>query len=204
MKKLFILFFSFGLSIVRAQDAPTSCENPVSSFNDVVKAKITSQVRTAYQYYMTSTDPGVGNTYGERTANLQKEIAKTIKAFMDTRRVEYRKTICSYYKTTRANAGNSKMNTITVQPGFNLITATIDRTMNGDWKGGPSYSPNETTPTSITWKTGGHSTSNTYVNIKAKYNEDYIKTIIQQELAIAKNELNDLGIPIELPPFLDE
>lgn len=204
MRIIFTILFVFGLFILRAQDAPISCVNPVSFFNEGVKAKITSQVRTAYQYYMTSIDSGVGNTYAERTTNLQKEIVKTFKAFMDERRAEYRKTICSYYKTTQANAGNSKMNTITVQPGFNLVTTTIDRTTNGDWKGGPSYSPNETTAISITWKTGGHSTSNTYVNIKAKYNEDYIKTVIQQELSIAKNELNDLGIPIELPPFLEE
>lgn len=204
MKKLIttILVLLMSINVLKAQDQPTRCENSVTSFDAIMKGKITSQVRTAHQYYMYSSDPNAGNTYEERTSNLQKEITKTFQAFMNNRREEYRKTSCYYYKVDWNKPGNSSNRTLTVQPGFYLLTGTLKRTMNGDWKGGPAWSPNETKPTAITWRTGGHGKSNTFVDIQAKYDEDYIVNTVIGELNSARKELNDLGIPTEVPPFL--
>ncbi|MBT2620819.1 MULTISPECIES: hypothetical protein [Chryseobacterium] len=206
MKTLFKTFFILLVSInlIQAQDPPRSCEHSVSLFDAIIKGKITSQVRTAHQYYMNSSDPNAGSTYEERTANLQKEIAKTFQAFMKVRREEYRKTICHYYKTDWNKPGNSSYRTLTVQPGFYLLVNTLKRTTNGDWKGGPIWQPDSTAPTSIRWKTGGHRRSETFVDIQAMYGESYIKTTIVNELNLVRKELNDLGIPTEIPPFLEE
>ncbi|TCN58742.1 hypothetical protein D0809_10355 [Flavobacterium circumlabens] len=198
---LFVLLISNNL--VKAQDQPTRCENAVTPFDVNMKGKITSQVRSAHQYYMYSKDPAAGDTYAERTLNLQKEIVKTFQAFMKARREEYRKTVCYYYKVDWNKPGNSSNRTLTVQPGFYLLTGTLKRTLNGDWKGGPVWSPNEINPTSITWRTGGHKKSNTFVDIQAVYDQNYVDNTIINELNQARKELNDLGIPTELPPFLE-
>lgn len=206
MKKLIttILVLLVSINLVRGQDKPTKCENQVTPFDESMKGRITSQVRTAHQYYMYSPDPNAGNTYEQRTLNLQKEIAKTFQAFMKTRREEYRKTICYYYQVDWNQRGRSSNRTLAVQPGFYLLIGTLKRTMNGDWKGGPVWRPNEVKPTSITWRTGGHGRSDTFVDIQAKYDEDYVDKTIITELNLARKELNDLGIPTEIPPFLDE
>jgi hypothetical protein len=206
MKKLItiILVFLMSINLLKAQDQPTKCENSVTPFDASMKGKITSQVRTAHQYYMYSPDPYAGSSYEQRTINLQKERIKTFQAFMKTRREAYRKAICYYYKIDWNRPGNSSNRTLTVQSGFYLLTSTLKRTMNGDWKGGPNWSPNETQPTSITWRTGGHRRNETFVDIQAIYNEGYIKNTIISELNLARKELNDLGIPTELPPFLEE
>ncbi|MDH6251044.1 hypothetical protein M2347_000771 [Chryseobacterium sp. H1D6B] len=206
MKTLFTtsLMLLAGINLFQAQNKPTKCDNPVSRFDDIMKGKITSQVRTAHQYFMNSPDPNAGNTYGQRTANLQTEIARTFQAFMSIRKEEYKKTVCSYYDVDWNQQGRSSNRTLTVQPGFYLLTNTLKRTMNGDWKGGPVWTPNETSPTSITWRTGGHRRSDTFVDIQAMYADEYTKNTIINELNIARKELNDLGIPTEIPPFLDE
>lgn len=191
------------INLFQAQDLPTGCENKTSPFDDIMKGKVTSQVRTAHQYYMYSKDPKAGETYAERTENLQKEIARTFQAFMKIRKEEYKKTICSYYKTDWNQPGRSSNRTLTVQPGFYILPHTLKRTTNGDWKGGPNWAPNEVSPTSITWRTGGHRRSDTFVDIKAMYNEDHIKKTIIDELNSAQKELNDIGIPTEIPPFLE-
>jgi hypothetical protein len=93
---------------------------------------------------------------------------------------------------------------MTCQPGFYLMKETLVHTTNGDWKGGPDWSPNNDNPTSITWETGGHHKNATFAEIKARYAESYIQNKVVEELNIARKELNDLGIPTDLPPFLDE
>lgn len=185
-------------------DNPTSCTNNVSIFNHHMKGKITSQARSAYQYFLTSSDPAAGSTYTERMANFNSEISKTFQAFMSARRAEYRLTRCYYESGIQANAGKTKTGSVIAQPGFIFLTQTINRTTSGEWKGGPYYAPNDIEPTSFTWVTGGNRTSKTFVNILAKYQEEYIKKSILSELSTAKEELNDLGIPVDIPPFLND
>lgn len=190
--------------LLSTQDMPEKCENPVSNFYDEMKGRIISQVRSAHHYYLNSKDPGVGNDYTERMANFQIENGKTFSAFMKARRLEYQKTLCSYSASVKANAGDTKTATLTAQTGFHFIPASIVRTQSGEWKGGPYYYPNETEPTSFSWKTGGNRSSRTNVKISAKYKEDFIKSSIEAEIAVATKELNDLGIPVDIPPFLNE
>jgi hypothetical protein len=84
-KSSVLLLFLLTSKFLVAQDKPVSCGVTVSSFDDIMKGKITSQVRNAHNYYMNSNDPSVGRTYEERTANLNKEITKTFQAFMTAR-----------------------------------------------------------------------------------------------------------------------
>lgn len=200
-----IAVFLLFTNLIQAQDQPRSCKNPVSPFDQVMKGKITSQIRNAHEYYMKSPDLAAGRDYTERTANLQKEVARTFQAFMKMRRDEYKKTICNYYKVDWNKAGNSSTRTLTVQPGFYLLTDTANfkRTTSGDWKGGPDWAPNVTQPTSITWQTGGHKKNDTFVDINAIYSDEFIKKSIINELDLARKELNAIGIPTELPPFLE-
>lgn len=196
--KLLAFFFLMALHPVFSQDQPVSCTNAVTAFNEVRKGQITSQIRNAHQYYMYSSDPAAGNTYPERMANLNNVIKQIFQEFMKVRRSEYRATICKYHGIDWNRAGNSSWRTLTCQPGFYLLQETLERTTNGDWKGGPIWTEN-----SIRWKTGGHRSSRTFVNIDAKYKEDYIAKVVVDELNIARKELNDLGIPTEVPAFLD-
>ena len=196
--KLLIFFFLMALSPVFAQNQPSTCIDPVIPFNDARKGQITSQIRNAHSYYMTSPDSAAGKTYPQRLANLNNVIKRTFQEFMTVRRSEYRATICNYHGVDWNRAGNSSWRTLTCQPGFYLLQETLERTMNGDWKGGPIWTEN-----SIRWKTGGHRSNRTFVNIQAKYKEDYIAKAVVDELNIARKELNDLGIPTEVPSFLD-
>ncbi|WP_326980987.1 hypothetical protein VUJ46_11860 [Chryseobacterium sp. MYb264] len=195
---LMLCIYSF-----QAQDLPTGCKNQADTFNDIMKGKITSEVRAVHLYYFGSEKPQAGSTYNEKAENLQKEIKRIFQAFMKARREEYKKTVCSYYKTDWNQAGKSSFRTLTVQPGFYLLKKTLKRTTNGDWKGGPDWTQDESFPTSITWKTGGNKKNETFVDIKAMYNEDYIKNIIIEELNSARKELNSIGIPTEIPPFVE-
>jgi hypothetical protein len=179
-------------------DAPRSCRNVVSPFNEIMKGKITSQVRNAHTYFMTSTDPAAGGSYPERTANLALYVSRTFQEFMHIRRNEYRAMICNYYKTDWNKPGGFSRRTLTCQPGFYLLQETLKRTTNGDWKGGPYWTLN-----TISWDTGGHGRSETFVDIDAKYHESAIQQIVYSELNVARQELNSIGIPTELPPFLN-
>ncbi|WP_126971539.1 hypothetical protein [Gynurincola endophyticus] len=199
---LLLVSIVLSTNFILAQDRPVSCENAVTPFNDLMKGRIISQVRTAHQYFMNSPDAGAGKDYTERTNNLQKEITRTFEAFILARKSEYKKTICRYYKTDWNKAGESSNRTLTVQPGFYLLTDSLKRTKNGDWKGGPNWKPNKNFPTSITWSTGGHRRNETFVDIKAVYKDDFIEKMILSELNAVRKELHELGIPTELPPLL--
>jgi len=206
MKKKFIMLCAVLACVttsILAQDQPRKCQNQVTPFDEIIKGKIKSQVKTAHTYYMTSTDPAAGSNYEERTNNLNREIMRTFQAFMSARRMEYRQVECNYFKEDWNKPGNHSKRTLTVLPGFYLLKETLKRTQNGDWKGGPAWKPNTDKPRSITWKTGGHRRSKTFVDIMAKYHESHIRTLITAELNQVRRELNDQGIPTELPPFLE-
>ena len=177
------------------------CTDPVSAFDDIMKGRITSQVRFAHTYYLTT--PGEGDLE-QRMVKLQASIAKTFQAFMSARRAEYRKTVCVYRGSVKANGGSTKTGTLNAGIGFIFLPSTIERTETGEWKGGPYYSPDDIKPTSISWKAGGVRSARADVKIDAKFDEEFIKNSIIHELAITRKELTDLGIPVELPPFLDK
>lgn len=97
---------------------------------------------------------------------------------------------CKYHGIDWNQPGRSSWRTITCDPGFAFVPETIDHTLNGDCKDGPKYN---TGYTSLSWKTGGHRRSETYVNIDAKYVN--VKNKVNDELNQAREVLNDAGIP---------
>ena len=190
-----LIFLLLTGNVVLAQDSPRSCANSVSSFDEIIKGKITSQIKTAHNYFMNSIDSAAGNSYEQRTANFNIAVKKTFQEFMKVRREEYQKTICSYYKEdwNSTQSSSSSWRTITCQTGFILISSSIKTT--GPIIDGPLF-----TSTTVKWKTGRPKTS---VDIQAKYDENYIVKIIIVELNKAQIDLNATGIPTEVPPFLD-
>jgi len=89
---------------------------------------------------------------------------------------------------------------MTCESGFYFLKESLERTLNGDWKGGPVWKP-ESAPTSISWKTGGHRHSETFAKVQAKHLESHVRSIVLNELDQIRRELHQLGIPTELPPM---
>ena len=179
-----------------AQNQPKSCTNPLEPFSEALKNKITSQVKIAKEYFMTSPDIAAGKTFEERTTNLNNAITRTFKAFIEKRTMEYQQVVCHYEGVDWNKAGNSSWRTITCQPGFYFIENTLVHTTNGDCKDGPKWTSN-----TLKWKTGGHQRSETYAKVDAKYSEAFISSKVIEELNIARKELNEIGIPTEIPPL---
>lgn len=185
---------SYEESIVEAEFAsPVSCNGTLSTFNPLIKGKITSEIIIAKEYYF---DPA--NQEGsleERRTKLNEVIKTVFNKFFSDRTQEYEKITCKYHGIDWNQAGNSSWRTITCDLGFAFVPHTIERTMNGDWKDGPKYNADYT---SLSWKTGGHRRSETYVNIDAKYAN--VKAKVNDELNQAREVLHDAGIPTNVYP----
>jgi hypothetical protein len=183
---------SFQDSLSRLADNPTSCTGSLPPFSDLRRGQITSEIVIAKDYYI---DPrNQEGTFEERRTKLRIVIKKVFSEFIEQRTKEYQSVKCHYKGVDWNKPGNSSWRTITCQPGFYFIESSLVRTMNGDWKGGPVWGTNHST---LSWKTGGHGNSKTFVDVDAEYFQ--IDNKILDELNIARNILHDLGIPTELP-----
>lgn len=178
-----------------AEDVPTSCANPVPLLDSLGRSQMAARVRTAHQYYMNSTDASAGRTLEERTANFDRAAADLFRTLRRERTARYEATVCDYKGVDWNQGGRSSWKTLSVEPGFYLVTSTLERTTNGDWKGGPEWGGDPSFPTSIRWKTGGHRRSETFVNIKARYLTAHITEQVRAELTSVREELARLGIP---------
>lgn len=174
----------------------TSCENQVPLFDSSARDQIAARIKTAYQYHMTSTDPAAQGTYEQRLERFNTAATADLRAFRDLRRSQYQATVCRYDGSRRTSGrGARSATTLTVAEGQYLLRETLERTTNGDWKGGPNYGGPADAPTSITWVTGGYRPARTFVRIQAKYSESFIRTRVQQELADVRRVLADANIP---------
>ncbi len=142
--------------------APRSCNTELVPFQGNRMEKVISQVVTAFDYYMKSTDPAAGRTYEERTANFQAEAKRTYAKFGRVRIKDYEVVVCEYYGEDWNKPGDASNAHIQAAPGFYLLQETLEHTTNGDWKGGPTHNGDFTT---MTWRTGGHGSSKTFAKI---------------------------------------
>jgi len=182
-------------------DRPRSCSGSIQPL-DLVEGQLVSKVKTARDYFMYSTDPAAGSTYEGRLKNLKAAIATTFIAYVKDRSAEYVQVQCEYYGVDWNQAGNYSWKTMTCEPGFYFLVSTLKRTQNGDWKAGPVWGPNEAQPTSLSWRTGGHSRSETFAQVHAMYQPSHIRNVVINELEGVRRKLHDLGIPTDLPQSL--
>ncbi|MCK6607834.1 MAG: hypothetical protein L6Q46_05955 [Flavobacterium sp.] len=197
MKKQFLLSLTLLIftTNIFAQDRPQSCENTVTSYVNA-RGEIIAESKVAKEYYMTSNAPDAGSNYDERRANLRNRIKQLLLNYEQKRKNEYSLTTCTYYKTKSATSKSGRVRkdaTIVIPEEYEFIPSSIEHTTNGDMKKGPSI-----VGRTIKWTTGTESgRASTFVRIKAKYTENFIKKSINQEIADIKLELNNLGIPAE-------
>jgi hypothetical protein len=164
-------------------------------FTVLRRGEITSQVVVARNYYL---DPSnTTGTFEQRKEALAREVRGIFSRFLNKRRQEYRAAICHYRGVDWNQAGNSSWRSMTCYPGMQFDMSTLKCTQNGDMKEGPNLSPDGTT---ISWKTGGHSYSKTFVEIDAIYPQHNIFGFSLYELNQARQVLTEQGIytePIE-------
>jgi hypothetical protein len=177
--------------------------NPVPGVSKYI-GELVSKSKVAKDYYMYSTDEAAGRTFEERTKNLAKHIVPLLKEFADLRKGHYRAAAMTFKGSDWATGKHTSKTEVIAADTYTFTS--IDRTTNGDWKGGPEiagidrsgWSSGDIPGGSVTWITGGHHHADTYWVITAKYAESFIERAVQSELEEAKKELYELKIPTEL------
>lgn len=189
----FVLSVSMLFSLNgNAADTPVSCSGSVITWNDVQKGRLTSEIEIAFNYYM---DPRTNEgTFEERREKLNVVVRNVFKKFISERTKEYNSVRCHYRGIDWNQGGRSSWKTLICQPGFKFDRNSLKRTMNGDWKGGPNYSNNDT---QMSWRTGGHRRSETFAELDAVYAG--IEKRVIDELNSARKVLHEKGIPTDLP-----
>jgi hypothetical protein len=152
---------------------------------------------------MTSTDTAAGRTFEERTAKLSLKIAQILQVFSSNRTAEYQ---ASKFQFTGSDWATNKHTDKTVTIPKNTYTfSKIDRTTNGDWKGGPvingvdrsTWKTGDIPGGSVTWTTGGHGKASTKWAIDGKYADIYIINAVADEVKQIKLILNSQNLPSE-------
>lgn len=176
-------------------DDPVSCENPVPAFDAAAQRQMVAKLKTANTYFMTSPDLGVTGSYEDRKARFDSTAVAELRSFRDQRLSQYRATVCQYAGSRSTSGRNARSRTtLTAATGHYLLPATLERTTNGDWKGGPTWGGPAGEPTSITWVTGGYRPASTFVRIKGRYSESFLVARVRQELDGVRKELADAGV----------
>jgi hypothetical protein len=192
MKRItLLLLLAFPISGI-AQTVPISCTGTLSPFTDITRGEITSKIISAKNYYFgTNCDEG---SFEARTSKVNAVIRSVFTDFITKRTQEYKSIVCHYRGTDHNRPDIRTWKTISCQPGFVFLRATLRRTMNGDWKEGPIWSKHNT---ALTWKTGGYRSSSTFAEVDAMYSN--IDQRVIDELNTARKILHDSGIPTTLP-----
>jgi hypothetical protein len=87
-KIILCLVMLCSITIVKAQ----SNVNKVPSVTEM-SGEIVTKVKLAKEYFMTSTDPGVGRTFDERVENLSKKVKVLFQEYRDTRTAQIKKDV---------------------------------------------------------------------------------------------------------------
>lgn len=175
----------------QAEDSPTECFNKPETI-ETSKNEIVAFGKTAKEFYMGSAGSG---SFEQRIAKLKSAIDEIINEFKSKRYNDYGKQVCQFYKNCHAsnNHGRSRVKeTLRIPSYYTLLTDTFERTMNGDFKGGPEYVGNY-----ISWITGTESGSaDAFISIKAKFANEYIQDVLVfEEVNQIKAALNLADIP---------
>ncbi|HEX8395580.1 MAG TPA: hypothetical protein VF665_24725 [Longimicrobium sp.] len=175
---------------------PPTCENAVPAFTNASRDQAVARITTAKKYFMESPDPAAGGSYTERMAKFDSVAVAELRRYRDQRTAAYQATVCEY-SATRSTSGRGarSVTTINTLPGQYFVTSTLERTQNGDWKGGPSWEGNPDYPTAMSWVTGGYQPATTSVRIKGRYSPDHIGRSVASELASIRQALADANVP---------
>ncbi len=193
-----ILILFFSISLLKSQEIT----NTPPLISESI-AEITSKIKLAKDYYMNSPDEDAGKTFEQRTAKLSEKIKSIFKDFKEKRTEQYRNVGIKLSGSDWATGHHAKK-TETIPS--NVYTFTkIERTKNGDWKGGPiingidrySWSEGDIPGGSVTWITGGHGKAETYWKITAKYTTDYISDKVKEDEKVIKQNLYAANLPAD-------
>jgi len=185
------------------QAAPTTkVTNQVHPLNEL-SGEMVSQVKLAKEYFMTSSDPAAGKDFEERTANLSKRIVQIFQNFRNNRKGEYEK-VGFVFSSSDWATGKHTPKTVAI-PADTYIFYQIERTTNGDWKGGPTingidrkdWKTGDIPGGNVWWVTGGHGSAQTFWNINARYDQAYISSTIDSEIVAIKGQLHALNLPTQ-------
>lgn len=176
------------------------CTNPIEVFTDSSRDQVVATIRSAHRYFMESADPSAGKTYNERTSNFDAVAAARLREYKSARTAQYSRVECKYEGSDNTTGRGARSNaTIKTIPGQYFIIGTLERTTNGDWKGGPQWAgDSKEFPISLTWTTGGYRPANTFVKVTGKYIPSYITQSVEAELSAIRKVLADSGIATTL------
>jgi hypothetical protein len=153
-------------------------------WSNEIKNIIVAEVTKYYIYFTTSQDEDAGDTIEERTENFRKMTISYFAGILSQRAGEYASVKWRYRGIDWNSPGNSSWNTIYTENEMQFDRSSISHTTNGDWKDGPVYNSDDT---SLSWKTGGHRRSETFVEIDAIYT--YPKRFALRDLDTARDVL---------------
>jgi hypothetical protein len=162
-----------------------------------------SEIKMAKEYYMNSSAPDAGQTYDERKKNLSVRIKKIFEEFSTKRTNQYKEVRIVFedfdWKT------NGTITTTANIPANTYTFYKMKRTMNGDWKGGPTINGADRTGWfegdipggAVSWRTGGHHHSETHWTIWARYSDNYVASLVDQDVRSVKSTLQSMNLPTE-------
>jgi hypothetical protein len=116
-KIILCLVMLCSITIVKAQ----SNVNKVPSVTEM-SGEIVTKVKLAKEYFMTSTDPGVGRTFDERVENLSKKVKVLFQEYRDTRTAQIKKDSINTSQDIRDVIENEEKNIRQVLHYMNLPT----------------------------------------------------------------------------------
>jgi|GEM_PF-2112124 len=174
------------------QDVPERCTGTVAPFDSTTREQLVSAALTASNYFMNSPDVGLPHTYEGRRDTLNKVLRSQLQKHVDLRTAAFRAVQCHYHGIDWNQPGGRSSKTMTAQAGFYFLQETADYTRNGDMKRGPTFTRN-----TVSWTTGGHHRSSTYVDVDARYEPSFISNTVQAEIAIVRHALAERGVPTE-------
>jgi|GEM_PF-5261179 len=202
IKNLLVILAMFP-AMVFAQATPTTkVTNQVRPLNEL-SGEMISQVKLAKEYFMTSLDPAAGKDFEERTTNLSKRIANIFQKFKSNRTTEHEQ-VRFVFSSSDWATGKHTPKTVAI-PANTYIFYQIERTTNGDWKGGPTingidrtgWTTGDIPGGNVWWVTGGHRRAETFWNINARYDQAYISLVIDKEIVAIKAQLHALNLPTQ-------
>jgi hypothetical protein len=116
-KVVLCLLMLCSITIVKAQTAVNEV-----SLSTEMSGEIVTKVKLAKEYFMTSTDPDVGRTFDERTANLLKKVKVLFQDYRDTRTAQIKKDSINSSQDIRDVIENEEKNIRQVLHYMNLPT----------------------------------------------------------------------------------
>jgi hypothetical protein len=203
IKNLLLLCFLLPAFFAKAQSHLTTQVSNTAPPVSQLSGDMVSEIKMAKEYYMTSNAPDAGQTYDERKKNLSTRTRKIFEDFSTKRTNQYKEVRIVFtdydWKT------NGTITTTANIPANVYTFYQMQRTTNGDWKGGPSINgadrsgwfSGDIPGGAVSWRTGGHHHSETHWTIRARYADNYISSLVDQDVRSVKSTLQSMNLPTD-------